>query len=84
MAENGQVQTEQECGQFPKNATSVVVGRLVVVHGIACADLRVFVASADGEAVPTRAGICLARGKLPELAALIQDMIEASDETGKE
>lgn len=77
MAETDFV-TERDCGSFPKNARSVIRGRLLLIHDTPMADIRIFVGVAGtGEATPTKMGVCLARAKLPELAALVAKMIEA-------
>lgn len=80
MDEQDRFVIEKDIGGFAKNAASTIRGRLTVVHGTPCGDIRCFVISATGEPVATRQGICLAREKLPELAALVAKMIVASEE----
>ena len=77
MNANAHIKVERECGQFAKNATDVVKGRLTRVRGFPCADVRVFVPGAGGDLSATRHGICFAREKLPELRELVQAMIDA-------
>lgn len=77
---NEVMQVEVEAGRMAKNAMSEIVARLVRVRGTPCADLRVFALATDGALKPTRAGLCLAREKLPELRKLVDALVAASAE----
>jgi len=76
MDANDRITVEKDCASFAKNATCEVRGRFLNVRGRACADVRTFAAGAGGDMVPTRAGVCIGREKLPELLALVERMIE--------
>jgi hypothetical protein len=70
-------EVEREVGRFQKNALSEIRARLVKVHGRPCADVRMFAVKSQGEMVPTKAGLCLSREKLPELRALVNRLVAA-------
>jgi len=76
MNGNEYITVEKDVASFAKNATSEVRGRFLDVRGRSCADVRTFAAGAGGDMVPTRAGVCIGREKLPELRSLVERMIE--------
>lgn len=57
-----------------KNNCEEIRVSVAIRDGYALVDMRVFSAprSSRGEPVPTKAGICLARAKLPELILALQ------------
>ena len=72
------IETVKEVGQCQKNSTTTVVARVVDVHGRRCGDIRQHVRSAAGALTPTKQGLCLTVDKLPELAALVNALVEAA------
>jgi len=69
-----------DCGQFQKNGNEMVKARLVDAHGLVCGDIRVFRVVVGGEPRPMRKGICLDATNLPQLRALVEAMIQKSEE----
>ena len=77
MSSDG-IEVEAVVGEIPKNATTVVRGRLTVCHGIECVDLRVFAHTGDGDVVPTRQGIAVARERAEDFRALVNAVCDAA------
>ena len=78
MSSSG-IEVEVVVGEFQKNATTVVRGRLTSVRGVPCVDVRVFAHTGDGDLVPTRKGITLARERAENLRALVNDLCDAAE-----
>jgi len=83
MSSDG-IEVEAVVGAVPKSATAVVRGRLTVVHGVKCIDVRVFRHAGDGRLVATKQGITLTRSRAEDLRALVSDLCDAAKPTAQD
>ena len=78
MASDQKIVVEAEVSSFAKNARDSIVGRLTLVYGVPCADVRTFAVNSVGQTVPTKAGLTLQRDQLLMLGALVDKLIAAA------
>jgi hypothetical protein len=65
---------------FPKNATQEVRAQLGEYRGHPTASLWVFVATRDGETIPTKYGLSLGVESLPALEEAVQKLRRAAQD----
>lgn len=71
---------ERVIGEFWRDSSRLVIGRLVLVGGTRCGDLRNFVG--DGSKAQS-GGLCLSHDHLVELRALVDQLIEATADSAQ-
>jgi len=74
---NDSTRVEREVGRFAKNAAAEVIGRLTVISGIECIDIRIFIPTTGGQMRATKKGVCIVREKASDLLKLATDLAEA-------
>ena len=72
------IEVEAEVSEMVKNATAIIRGRLTVLRGTPCLDVRVFAHGGGAGLVPTRAGIALSRERAEDFRALVAELCDAA------